>query len=269
MQSQAVPHFHNELGVPRVTVGVKEFMCLGALPPNDHPHVFLNMGAATQIVCPYCGTVYFFNPRLEDRCDPPQCAYLAEPQNDLDGLTAKSQHSCEPMDEEYIRGVVVAAFKAGEELENALDCLKARGFDAVRTYSPNGRDDRSASSPLPALTLIGGAIGFIGGFAMEAYANMVSYPLNIGGRPNFSWPSFVPIALEIGMLTAVVTAIFGYVFAAPLFSYYEPIDETAVGRNATDNAWVVAVDTTSASRAQVATRLLNDLGALTVEEASG
>lgn len=268
MKTQAIPHFHNEPGVPRIIVGVKKFMCLGALPPNDHPHVFLNMGAAKHIICPYCSTAYSFDSRLGNRCDPPQCAYLAEPQNDLDGPTAVSQDSREPPGEDYFRGVVVAAFTADEELENALDCLKARGFDAVRTYSPNDRGDSGAPSPLPALTLIAGAIGFLGGFGMQAYANMDSYPLNIGGRPNFSWPSFAPIAVEIGMLTAVLTAIVGYCVAAPLFTYFEPIDETAASRNATGDDWIVVVDTHSASQMRDAMRLLNELGAQSVEEMS-
>ncbi|MEK4031866.1 DUF3341 domain-containing protein [Methylocystis sp. IM2] len=161
---------------------------------------------------------------------------------------------------------MVAAFKTSEELEHALDCLKTCGFDAVRTYSPNDRDDRSTPSVLPAIILIAGAIGFIGGFGMEAYANMVSYPLNIGGRPNFSWPSFVPIAFEIGMLAAVLAAIFGYCFAAPLFSYFEPIDETVASRKASDDGWIVAVDTHSASQMRDLKRLLNEFGAQSLEE---
>ena len=45
MADKAVPHFHNDLGVAVIHVGSKEFMCIGALPPFDHPHVFLDMGA--------------------------------------------------------------------------------------------------------------------------------------------------------------------------------------------------------------------------------
>jgi uncharacterized Zn-finger protein len=41
---EVVPHFHNEPGVPVIQIGAKEFMCIGALPPQDHPHVFCDMG---------------------------------------------------------------------------------------------------------------------------------------------------------------------------------------------------------------------------------
>ena len=60
----STPHFHNQPGVPSVRVGVKEFMCIGALPPFDHPHIFIDMGSETETVCPYCSTLYKFNPRL-------------------------------------------------------------------------------------------------------------------------------------------------------------------------------------------------------------
>jgi len=59
-----IPHFQNDQGHAAIEIGVKEFMCVGAKPPFDHPHVFLDMGAATEKVCPYCSTLYTFNPKL-------------------------------------------------------------------------------------------------------------------------------------------------------------------------------------------------------------
>ena len=41
---QSYPKFHNEIGVPIVRVGCREFECIGAMPPQDHPHIYLNMG---------------------------------------------------------------------------------------------------------------------------------------------------------------------------------------------------------------------------------
>jgi uncharacterized Zn-finger protein len=64
MATGATPHFQNEMGLPAIEVGAKEFMCIGALPPFDHPHIFIDMGTETGTVCPYCSTLYKFNPRL-------------------------------------------------------------------------------------------------------------------------------------------------------------------------------------------------------------
>ena len=46
MSETIVPHFHNTAGVPVIEIGAHEFMCIGELPPFDHPHVFLDMGDA-------------------------------------------------------------------------------------------------------------------------------------------------------------------------------------------------------------------------------
>jgi len=59
-------------GVPEICIGVKEFMCIGESPPQDHPHVYINMGEADTILCPYCATRFRFDPRLTPLdADPP------------------------------------------------------------------------------------------------------------------------------------------------------------------------------------------------------
>ena len=74
MAQSLVPHFANDQGVEKIQVGVKEFQCMGARPPHDHPHVFLDMGADGQILCPYCSTLYVYEPRLQpDATDPNGC----------------------------------------------------------------------------------------------------------------------------------------------------------------------------------------------------
>ncbi len=65
MASGATPHFHNGSGLAAIGIGAREFMCIGALPPFDHPHVFIDMGAAEEAICPYCSTLYRFDASLE------------------------------------------------------------------------------------------------------------------------------------------------------------------------------------------------------------
>lgn len=64
MAQHSVPHFHNSDGVSKIEISAREFQCIGALPPFDHPHVFLDMGNDNEIVCPYCSTHYVFNSKL-------------------------------------------------------------------------------------------------------------------------------------------------------------------------------------------------------------
>ena len=69
--------FKNDQGVPEIRIGVKEFKCAGATAPHDHPHIYLEMGAANTILCPYCATLFRYDPRLGPlEANPPDCVYL-------------------------------------------------------------------------------------------------------------------------------------------------------------------------------------------------
>lgn len=79
MAEHVVPHFHNNPGLPMIEIGAHEFMCVGATPPLDHPHVYLDMGADNEIICPYCSTLYRLDPTLDPHtARPAECA-LTEP----------------------------------------------------------------------------------------------------------------------------------------------------------------------------------------------
>jgi uncharacterized Zn-finger protein len=74
MADHVVPHFHNDAGVPVIEIGSQEFMCVGANPPFDHPHVFLDLGNDSEIICPYCSTLYRFAADLKaGESRPPEC----------------------------------------------------------------------------------------------------------------------------------------------------------------------------------------------------
>jgi uncharacterized Zn-finger protein len=75
MTDYIVPHFHNEPGLAQIEIGAHRFMCIGAKPPFDHPHVYLDMGEEAEIVCPYCSTLYKHNSALDPHsARPPECA---------------------------------------------------------------------------------------------------------------------------------------------------------------------------------------------------
>ena len=37
---------------------------VGALPPFDHPHIYIDMGDENEVVCAYCSTLFRFDPAL-------------------------------------------------------------------------------------------------------------------------------------------------------------------------------------------------------------
>lgn len=78
MADHAVAHYKNDQGVAKIRIGVREFKCMGASSPFDHPHIFLDMGDDDEIVCPYCSTLFSHETEFSsDQTDPPGC--LADP----------------------------------------------------------------------------------------------------------------------------------------------------------------------------------------------
>jgi uncharacterized Zn-finger protein len=69
--------FKNDHGVPEIRIGVKEFKCAGVSAPHDHPHIYIQMVAADAILCPYCATLFRYDPQLgPNEADPRDCVFL-------------------------------------------------------------------------------------------------------------------------------------------------------------------------------------------------
>ena len=78
MADHGTPHFHNQSGLPAIKVRSRQFMCIGALPPFDHPHIFIDMGVESDIVCSYCSTRFVHDGSLAGICEPAACLYMPD-----------------------------------------------------------------------------------------------------------------------------------------------------------------------------------------------
>lgn len=136
---------------------------------------------------------------------------------------------------------VLAAFRDQQALQSALHRLRAAQLGPLETYTPQPLAE--GASPLPLAIFGAGLLTMAASFALQVYANVSAYPLDIGGRPRFSWPAFVPIALENGILAAVAAGFLGYLIVNRLPRLYEPIDEAVAIHRASRDFWCVAIHT--------------------------
>lgn len=160
-----------------------------------------------------------------------------------------------------MRSGLLATFAGEDQLIAALQRLRAANAGDVETYTP--KPVETGPSIVPALVLAAGVLGTIASFGLQTYADTLAYPLDVGGRPNLSWPAFVPIAFENGVLVAVVAAFLGFLFVTRLPRLYEPIDDCDAVRRATRDAWCIAIRT---DNPDLARSILRDLAPAQIEE---
>lgn len=108
---------------------------------------------------------------------------------------------------------MVAEFDDPTALLEAAQEARREGYRKIEAYSPYPIKDLDEVIPgwnlVPPIVLIGGFIGAATAWSMEYYIAAIDYPINVGGRPLYSWPSFIPILFELTVLFAGTFAFFG------------------------------------------------------------
>ena len=123
---------------------------------------------------------------------------------------------------------VIAEFSDAQSLVDGANAAREAGYVDIDAFSPfpiHGLAEAVGfhKSHLSLVVLIMGILGGAGGFFMCWYANVVSYPWNIGGRPLNSWPAWIPITFECAILLAAFGAVFGMLALNGLPMPYHPV----------------------------------------------
>ncbi len=123
---------------------------------------------------------------------------------------------------------LLAEFEQGEALLAAARKAYAAGYRHMNGYTPfalEGLFEALGQRPtrLPLLTLVGGITGGCVAYCMLYYASVISYPINVGGRPLNSWPAFMPITFELTVLGASFAAFLGMLALNGLPHPYHPL----------------------------------------------
>jgi hypothetical protein len=123
---------------------------------------------------------------------------------------------------------LMAEFGSASDLVEAAKTTHRSGYNDIEAYSPfpvHGLSEAVGFKKdwVPFVVLLGGIVGGCTGYGLQYWVSAITYPLNIGGRPLNSWPSFVIITFELTVLFAGLSAMIGMLILNDLPRPYHPV----------------------------------------------
>lgn len=123
---------------------------------------------------------------------------------------------------------LIAEFDSPQALLDGVHETYAHGYRKIDAFSPFPVEGLAEAmgfkhDRLPLLVLIGGILGMTGGYGLAYWTSTIAYPINVGGRPFHSWPSFLPVTFETTVLFAALTAVLGMLALNGLPQPHHPV----------------------------------------------
>jgi hypothetical protein len=135
---------------------------------------------------------------------------------------------------------LLAEFDTPSDLVRAARQARQDGWRRMDCYTPYPVEEAAEAigfhrNKVPLITLIGGLMGLAAMFLLEVWISVWAYPLNIAGRPLYSWPAFIVPAYEWTILWAGLSAGFGMLALNGLPALYHPLFNAPNFRNGATN----------------------------------
>lgn len=167
---------------------------------------------------------------------------------------------------------LVAEFGGPRALAAAARRADDEGFKLVDALTPCPVAEVEetlglATSPIrwPMLIAAVGVAAFA--YGLEFWSAVYAYPIDSGGRPLNSWPVFLLVPFEVGVLAAAVAGFVALLFLCGLPRLHHPLFESGPVGRATDDRYVLIIEAPPETReAQRLRSLLIEAGALGFEE---
>lgn len=167
---------------------------------------------------------------------------------------------------------LMAEFETAEQIITAAHRAHEAGYRDMDSYSPFPIHELFEAmgqhkTAVPTITLIAGLVGATGGFLLQTWTTVFDYPINIGGRPVFSWPSFIPITFESMVLVAALSTVVGMLLLNGLPELYHPVFNVPGFERCSQDHFFLCIEATDPMFHQAeTTHFLQGLGAIRVSE---
>jgi hypothetical protein len=144
---------------------------------------------------------------------------------------------------------VMAEFDNPTSLVHATRKAHEAGYRKLDAYSPFPIEEVNEAlhlhkNKLPLLVLLGGITGMIVGYLLQYYVTVIYFPINVGGRPVHSWPSYIVITFEVTILFSALAAVLGLLGLCGLPMPYHPVFNVPRFATASRNRFFLCIEAT-------------------------
>ena len=166
---------------------------------------------------------------------------------------------------------LIASFDKIDEFLAAVVKVREAGFSRWDTHTPfvvHGLDAAMGIKPtkLPFLVFGAGLTGCAAGIGLQWFTNAYDYPFLISGKPIFSLPANIPVAFEMTILFAAISALVGMLAFNGLPQLSHPLHSSRLMKRATDDRFLISIEAADPKFDPINTReLLESLEPLQVE----
>lgn len=165
--------------------------------------------------------------------------------------------------------ILVATFSEVDGLLRAVRQARremVRVYDVFAPFPVHGLDEAMGirHTRLPKVTLVAGLTGLAFALSLQFYANVLDWPLNVGGKPDNTTLAFIPISFELTVLFGGLATVAAFFLRAKLFPGKQP---WLPAPGVTDDVFALVLRKPTADETYQRTlALLKDCGAASVTE---
>lgn len=161
---------------------------------------------------------------------------------------------------------IIGIFEDEEKLLDALHKVKAKGIGIEEVYTPypvfEVLEIVGKKSRIRKVAYFYGLFAALSILAFLYYTSVISWPINYGGKPVNSFPSFIIITLVLTIFSITVLSLFTFSVGAKL---YPGQKANVIDSRASDNLFVMVVQGDKENSSEV-NAILKEAGALEVKE---